>query len=67
MHESGLLPLRRAACYLGALALKQNSPHVALEIVSALSSQNFVLVRSIKVSIYCYSPYHLHFSRTNLF
>ncbi|KAK7579627.1 hypothetical protein V9T40_000256 [Parthenolecanium corni] len=53
MHESGLLPLRRAACYLGALALKQNSPHVALEIVSALSSQNFVLVRSIKACSFC--------------
>lgn len=49
MQESSHEPIRRVICFGAALALKQNNPQIALELVSPLQNQGFVLVRSIKV------------------
>lgn len=41
--------MRRAITFAAALALKQNAPHVALEIVGNARQQNYVTVRNVKV------------------
>lgn len=46
--DSGHIPLRRGATFFSALALKQNEPFVALEILTNLKGQNYVSVRALK-------------------
>lgn len=46
--DAGHIPLRRGATFLSALALKQNQPFVALEILTNLKGQNYVSVRALK-------------------
>lgn len=41
--------MRRAITFAAALALKQNAPHVALELVGTARQQQYVTVRNIKV------------------
>lgn len=43
-------PVRRAISYAASLALKQNAPQVALEILSSSRNANYVTVRNLKVS-----------------
>lgn len=50
MKEVGHVPVRRLTCFAAALALKQNNPQMALELINPIQNQNFFLVRSIKVS-----------------
>lgn len=46
--EAGHIPLRRATTFMAALALKQNSPHVSLEVLTNVKGQNYVSVRALK-------------------
>ncbi len=41
--------MRRAITFAAALAIRQNAPHVALEIVGTARQQHYVTVRNIKV------------------
>lgn len=47
--SAGALPVRRAVAFFAALALKQNSPHVALEVVANLRQHHYITIRTIKV------------------
>ncbi|CAG9123777.1 unnamed protein product [Plutella xylostella] len=47
MSSTGTSPLRRAAGFFAALALKQGAPHVALEAISS-QKQHYVTIRNIK-------------------
>ncbi|XP_075981569.1 pentatricopeptide repeat-containing protein 2, mitochondrial-like [Anticarsia gemmatalis] len=47
MNSAGNLPLRRACVFFAALALKQGSPHAALESLSN-QKQHYVTIRNIK-------------------
>lgn len=42
-------PVRRVLTYSAALALNQNAPNVALEILSNAAQPNYVTVRNLKV------------------
>ncbi|KAJ6643162.1 Pentatricopeptide repeat-containing protein 2, mitochondrial [Pseudolycoriella hygida] len=48
----GHTPMRRAVTFAAALALKQNAPDVAMEIVVTAKQQHYVTVRNIKVLAY---------------
>ncbi|CAK1584513.1 unnamed protein product [Parnassius mnemosyne] len=47
MASVGTIPVRRAATFFAALALKQGAPHAALESLS-MQKQHYVTVRNIK-------------------
>ncbi|XP_013187485.2 pentatricopeptide repeat-containing protein 2, mitochondrial [Amyelois transitella] len=47
MTSVGTIPVRRAATFFAALALKQGAPHIALESIST-QRQHYVTVRNIK-------------------
>lgn len=49
MKEVGVDPVRRVLTYSAALALNQNAPNVALEILSNAAQPNYVTVRNLKV------------------
>lgn len=49
MTKAGHSPMRKAATFAAGLALRQNAPHIALEIVSGASQPNYVTVRNIKI------------------
>lgn len=49
LNNIGHIPMRRAITFAAALAVRQNSPHVALEIVGTARQQHYVTVRNIKV------------------
>lgn len=51
MNDIGLKPLRRITCYIAALALNQNSPHIAIELITTISNHHSVLIRSLKVNM----------------
>ncbi|KAL1129869.1 hypothetical protein AAG570_012813 [Ranatra chinensis] len=50
LNEVGHYPMRRAATFAAALALKQNSPHIALEILTSMRQQTYVTIRNLKVA-----------------
>lgn len=49
MKEVGVDAVRRALTYASSLALNQNAPNVALEILSGVTQVNYVTVRNLKV------------------
>lgn len=49
LKEAGHDPRMRATCFAAALAINQNAPHIALEILSVIQQQNYVSVRNLKV------------------
>jgi len=49
LNSTDLVPMRRAMLFAAALALNQNAPHVALEIVGNSRQRNHVTVQNIKV------------------
>lgn len=49
LSAAGHVPMRKAATFAAGLALKQNAPHVALEIMGNIPQQNYVTVRNIKI------------------
>lgn len=40
--------MRKGVCFAAALALKQNSPHIALEMLSNVKQANYLTVRNLK-------------------
>lgn len=48
--EVGHQPTRRAATFIAALALSQNAPHIAAEVISNVGAQKYVTVRNIKAA-----------------
>jgi pentatricopeptide repeat domain-containing protein 2 len=51
LKEVGHFPMRRAITFAAGLALNQNAPHVAFEIISGMNQQNYVTVRNLKVHV----------------
>ncbi|KAK9498123.1 hypothetical protein O3M35_004002 [Rhynocoris fuscipes] len=52
LNKIGHIPIRRAGTFTAALALNQNEPDVALEVLSSLKQQNYVTVRNLKLSAF---------------
>uniref|UniRef100_A0A1B6JLF5 Pentacotripeptide-repeat region of PRORP domain-containing protein n=1 Tax=Homalodisca liturata TaxID=320908 RepID=A0A1B6JLF5_9HEMI len=50
LQEAGHEPMRRAITFAAALAINQNAPHIALELLSAVPKQNYVTIRNLRVS-----------------
>jgi hypothetical protein len=48
MKDIGSDPVRRVLSYACALALKQNAPQIALEILSTAKQPNYVTIRNLK-------------------
>jgi pentatricopeptide repeat domain-containing protein 2 len=48
LNEAGHYPMRRATTFMAALALNQEQPEIALEVVSIVKQQNYLTVRTIK-------------------
>ena len=51
LKEVGHIPMRRAVTFAAGLALNQNAPHVAFEMISGVQQQNYVTVRNLKVCV----------------
>lgn len=51
--ENGHQPMRRAIGFAAALAVSQNAPHIAIEIISSLPKHNYVTLRNLKVIVMC--------------
>ena len=49
LKEIGHFPMRKAITFAASLALNNNAPHVALEIISDVPQQSYVTVRNLKV------------------
>lgn len=49
MVEAGHEPMRRTVTFAAGLALAQNAPHIALEILHSSKQQNYITVRNMKV------------------
>lgn len=52
LEEKGYMIMRRATTFLAALAIKQNSPHIAIGILSSIKEARYMLVRCLKVLAY---------------
>ncbi|XP_012216791.1 pentatricopeptide repeat-containing protein 2, mitochondrial [Linepithema humile] len=52
LNEKGCQIMRRASTFVAALAIKQNSPHIAIEILSTLKEARYIDVRCLKVVAY---------------
>ncbi|XP_015592233.1 pentatricopeptide repeat-containing protein 2, mitochondrial [Cephus cinctus] len=50
LTDRGTVALRKAVALLGALALKQNAPHAALEITSTIRRPGYITIRCIKIA-----------------
>ncbi|XP_015109845.1 pentatricopeptide repeat-containing protein 2, mitochondrial [Diachasma alloeum] len=53
MIERGAVPLRKVITTLGALALKQNAPHIALELMSVCRKSDYISVRTVRAMALC--------------
>lgn len=51
LKETGHIPARRAVTFAAGLALNQNAPHIAFEIISDVQQPTYVSVRNLKVSV----------------
>lgn len=51
LNAVGYVPMRKAAAFAAALALKQKQPGIALEIVGTAKETSYVTIRQIKVRI----------------
>lgn len=52
IEEKGLEIIRRASIFLAALAIKQNSSHIAIEILSTIKEARYMHVRCLKIVAY---------------
>ncbi|KYM94058.1 PREDICTED: pentatricopeptide repeat-containing protein 2, mitochondrial-like [Cyphomyrmex costatus] len=52
LDEKGHIIMRRATTFLSALAIKQNSPHIAIEILSTIREARYIQIRCLKVVAY---------------
>lgn len=49
LNAVGHVPMRKATAYAAALALAQNQPGIALEIVGTVTKGNYVTIRQLKI------------------
>ncbi|RZF45660.1 hypothetical protein LSTR_LSTR010611 [Laodelphax striatellus] len=49
MNEASHAPMRKTITYSAALAINQNDPHAAIELLAKVPKQNYVTVRNLKV------------------
>lgn len=49
LSQKGSVPLRRVIATLGALAINQNKPHVALELVALCRTIEYISMRCIRI------------------
>lgn len=49
LNTVGHVPMRKATAYAAALALNQNQPGIALEIVGTVTKGNYVTIRQLKI------------------
>lgn len=52
INEKGFTFMRRATTFLTALAIKQNAPHIAIEIMSTIREARYIDIRCLKVWAY---------------
>lgn len=52
MDQKKFLIMRRATTFLAALAIKQNAPHIAIEILSTVKEGRYIQIRCLKVAAY---------------
>lgn len=52
LNEKGCQIMRRASTFVAALAIKQNSPHIAIEILSTMREARYIDVRCLKIVAY---------------
>ncbi|KAK7791978.1 hypothetical protein R5R35_010148 [Gryllus longicercus] len=50
LQNVGHVPMRRAVAFSAALAINQNAPHIALEMLSSVSRPNYVTIRNLKIA-----------------
>lgn len=48
-QEAGHIPIRKTITFFAANAINQNSPHIALEVITSVRNQAYVTLRNIKV------------------
>lgn len=52
-QEAGHNPIRKTITFFAANAINQNSPHIALEVITSVRNQSYVTLRNIKVLALC--------------
>ncbi|XP_060869331.1 pentatricopeptide repeat-containing protein 2, mitochondrial-like [Metopolophium dirhodum] len=52
-QEAGHSPIRKTITFFAANAINQNSPHIALEVITSVRNQTYVTLRNIKVVALC--------------
>ncbi|XP_001946785.1 pentatricopeptide repeat-containing protein 2, mitochondrial [Acyrthosiphon pisum] len=52
-REAGHSPIRKTITFFAANAINQNSPHIALEVITSVRNQSYVTLRNIKVVALC--------------
>ncbi|XP_027843290.2 pentatricopeptide repeat-containing protein 2, mitochondrial-like isoform X1 [Aphis gossypii] len=52
-QEAGHSPIRKTITFFAANAINQNSPHIALEVITSVRNQSYVTLRNIKVVALC--------------
>ncbi|XP_025195843.1 pentatricopeptide repeat-containing protein 2, mitochondrial-like [Melanaphis sacchari] len=52
-QEAGHSPIRKTITFFAANAINQNSPHIALEVITSVRNQSYVTLRNIKVLALC--------------
>lgn len=52
-QEAGHNPIRKTITFFAANAINQNSPHIALEVITSVRNQSYVTLRNLKVVALC--------------
>ncbi|KAL5240115.1 hypothetical protein ACI65C_007525 [Semiaphis heraclei] len=52
-QEAGHNPIRKTITFFAANSINQNSPHIALEVITSVRNQSYVTLRNIKVVALC--------------
>ncbi|KDR07029.1 pentatricopeptide repeat-containing protein 2, mitochondrial-like [Zootermopsis nevadensis] len=50
LKEVGHIPMRRAVTFAAGMALNQNAPHIAFEMISDVQQHNYVTIRNLKAA-----------------
>ncbi|XP_011304221.1 pentatricopeptide repeat-containing protein 2, mitochondrial-like [Fopius arisanus] len=53
MVDRGALPLRKVVSTLAALALRQNAPHIALEILTLCKKSEYISTKTVRIMALC--------------
>ncbi|XP_030758672.1 pentatricopeptide repeat-containing protein 2, mitochondrial-like [Sitophilus oryzae] len=53
LQNTGHQPMRRAVTFCAALALNQDRPDIALEVLSTCKNQNYTTIRNLKILALC--------------